>query len=888
MKTLSGKDIDAKQYLLSLLKLDKHFEAGEKDWLFFQEDGKKNKVLDLVGSYGINILGHNNQEVKNEFISIINSNQSAFVQGSLNPKSAELSTKINDFINTETEYKGRFCEYTSTGTEAVEIALKLCILDYQARLEEVRQHINFTENILRKLKHKDAEKVISENRNIDFKGYLLHLENSFHGKTLGSLSAIDNKKLKHSFTTAIDAIKVNCSPSNLDSILNEKEISYWDYNKRNGKVLKKTFCPFLAFILEPIRGEGGVLPLTKNFALEIKKASKNHNFPLISDEIQTGLFRTQKMAALHHFNIDADIYCFAKGLGGGFTKIGAVSALEKRFDRHFFRYHSSSFGEDFYSTTIACKVLNILKEQTKSNFPDLKGFDVLKEKFPELVKSVRGMGLLFAFELNVDLVLISYLRKYLSNIDMVGYWISSVLLNKESIRILPTLSTPLTFRIEPSIYISKNDIQFALNGIIKFLNALRSRDAGYLFEHILPIAKHDKEKEISLPLIRNEFPKNAAVFLCHPVNTAHFQSFFDLTTNVADDVLENIVDELAPLQEFYPYHISKLQGKKGNEINVVYLGIPLTSQSFYNAIKIGKRSDIIARIQRAIDWANERNAKVVGLGQFTSIITENGLRLKSKKAVLTTGNAFTAQVTIEAISKSLQEKSIEIHNASFGIVGAAGNIMSVITKVLSKKAKHLTLIFNHSIWDIKKNVTVIADLLQFMSKFHPEKEVRSFLSDNIDNASPKEIVQNPLVQNFIKVDTKLNTMSYCDVVLSGTNATEAFIEGFQLNPNVIAVDLAVPPNIKVDSLWSTQTYIKGGIIQLPVIDGKEQVLDSAIFPLKAGESYACMAETMGLALHNYKGSHLIGDIDIESVDSVNSILKLQGFQLKRIKIIDSV
>jgi len=880
--------MSAKEFLLSFLQLDKHYVSGENDWLIYMENDKSIKVLDLVGSYGINLLGHNNQEVKAEFLKVIDTNQPAFIQGSYNPKADELSQRINELLNSESHERDRFCEFTNTGTEAIEIALKLCMLDYQNRLEKVRQHISYTENILLKVDHVDSKRIISENRKIDFEGTLLHLEKSFHGKTLGSLSAIGNKNLKKPFKTALRTKELKCTQSNLESIVEDNCVSYWVYNQRNGRLLKKSFCTILAILLEPIRCEGGVLDLSVDLVQEIKVKSKKHDFPIISDEIQTGLFRTRKMAALHHYGIEADIYCFAKGLGGGYTKIGAVSALENRFDRHFFRYHSSSFGEDAFSLAVGCKVLDVLKGKVQSNFPQLGLFEILKEKFPDLVKSVRGKGLLFAFELNLDMVLISYLRKYLSNINMAGYWISSVLLNREKIRILPTLSAPLTFRIEPSIHFSSDDLQFAINGLVNFLNALKNRDTAYLFDHILPIETNVNENEISLSLIRNEFPENAAVFLCHPIDIGHFQSFFDLTTGILDSNLKQIVKELAPIQEFYPYHISQLEGGKGNKIDVVYLGIPLTSESFYEAIKSGRRADIIAQIQRAVNWANKQKAKVVGLGQFTSIITENGLRIESKDALLTTGNAFTAQATIEAMTKALLENNLDMENSSFGIVGASGNIMSVITKIVSVNSKHLTLIFNKSIWNVKKNVDTINDLITYLSKHHSNKALRRFLSHEIENKTAEEILHDPFVISFITISTSVNALSNCNVVLTGTNAPEPFIDGRQLLENAIVVDLAVPPNVKADSLSMEQTYIKGGIIQLPTINGKEQVLNSAIFPLDPGESYACMAETMALALDDFKGDHLIGDIDVETVELVDKILKRQGFQLKRSKTDDSV
>ena len=144
------------------------------------------------------------------------------------------------------------------------------------------------------------------------------------------------------------------------------------------------------------------------------------------------------------------------------------------------------------------------------------------------------------------------------------------------------------------------------------------------------------------------------------------------------------------------------------------------------------------------------------------------------------------------------------------------------------------------------------------------------------------------MNTFLSIHIGTDILSNCDVVLTGTNSTEAFINGSDLKANTIIVDLAVPGNVDVASLVNSQTYIKGGIIELPIIDGQPQALKSAIFPLEPGESYACMAETMGLALVDYKGCHLTGDIDVQSVAKVSELLKNEGFLIKRYKVTDNM
>ena len=95
-----------------------------------------------------------------------------------------------------------------------------------------------------------------------------------------------------------------------------------------------------------------------------------NDIPLIADEIQCGLYRTEKLAAAHLLDIEPDIYCFAKALGGGIAKIGLTVVKDSFLVPQLYRLHSSSFAGDYFSTKIAQRSLEFLQKNRDTSLID--------------------------------------------------------------------------------------------------------------------------------------------------------------------------------------------------------------------------------------------------------------------------------------------------------------------------------------------------------------------------------------------------------------------------------------------------------------------------------------------------------------------------------------
>ena len=225
---------------------------------------------------------------------------------------------------------------------------------------------------------KVARKWASDNKGADFYK-IVTLQNSFHGRTITTLAATGQDHYHELFTPLTDGFIH--TPAN------------------DIKALRKTVSEnnIAAVMIECVQGEGGVIPLEADFVKEIASLSKEHNFLIIVDEVQTGNGRTGKMYAYMNFNISPDIVSTAKGLGGGLP-IGAALLSERVEDVLGFGDHGSTYGGNPICAAAAVSVVSRLTDEflaevtAKSKFV----FDFFKDVAG--VEAISGMGLMIGIK----------------------------------------------------------------------------------------------------------------------------------------------------------------------------------------------------------------------------------------------------------------------------------------------------------------------------------------------------------------------------------------------------------------------------------------------------------------------------------------------------------
>lgn len=274
------------------------------------------------------------------------------------------------------------------------------------------------------------------------KHYFIALENSFHGRTLGALSVTGQSKYWEGFEPLLPGIKF-VPPNDVKAL---------------EKAFEERIC---GIVLELIQGEGGVIPLKEDFIFRVKELCEKYKVLLILDEIQTGIGRTGRLFCYQHYEIEPDIMCLAKGLANGLplsamiSKNRIMSALKPGT-------HASTFGGNPIACAVALKVLEIVSEGTFLEEVALKGevlqerLKALKQKFPHLIKEVRGKGLLIGIEFNLEAKIVY--QKLLQ------------------FRILTTTPKPNVIRLSPPLIINYREIDYfvaKMEEILTEINTLK-------------------------------------------------------------------------------------------------------------------------------------------------------------------------------------------------------------------------------------------------------------------------------------------------------------------------------------------------------------------------------------------------------------------------------
>lgn len=327
-------------------RFDVVFEKG-KGARIFDSNGKE--YIDFVSGVAVNCLGHSNDKIVNT----IKTQAEKLMHISnyyWNQNAMDLAEKLCE--NTDHQ-KVFFC---NSGTESIETALKL-------------------------------SRKYGRTVGTDEKSEIIYMDNSFHGRTMGSLSVTGQPKYQKQFKPLIG---------------NVKSVKFNDMEDIKSAISENT-C---AVIVEPIQGEGGIVCAEKEYLQLLRELCDKHNALLIFDEVQCGIGRSGKLFAYQKYDVVPDVICMAKALGGGFP-IGAVLAKEKAASAFVPGDHGNTFGGNPMGTAIGLCILNELIDGKIIDSVDEKGAYIKSKlvKFQEkynCIKEIRGMGLLIGIQVNVD------------------------------------------------------------------------------------------------------------------------------------------------------------------------------------------------------------------------------------------------------------------------------------------------------------------------------------------------------------------------------------------------------------------------------------------------------------------------------------------------------
>jgi acetylornithine/N-succinyldiaminopimelate aminotransferase len=368
------------------------FKRGKGSFLY-SVDGKK--YLDFVQGIAVNSLGHAHPKLVK----------------TINAQSKKLWHVSNAFIIPEGEKlakklaKKTFADYVmfqNSGAEATEAAIKVARRYFYSIGKPKKNRI-------------------------------LCVKNSFHGRTLAAIYASGSKKMTEGFGPKVGGFD---------------HFEFGDHKSLKKKITKNT----AAIMVETVMGEGGIKVIPDWCLKELRKICNKKDILLILDEVQCGIGRSGDFFAFEKSKVKPDIVPIAKGIGGGFP-IGAVLMNKKVASGMTAGTHGSTFGGNPLAMTVGNSVMDIiankkfLKNVKNISKYFLVNLNKIKEKYPGVIKEIRGRGLLIGIQLHTDQT--NFIKKLMDN------------------KLLTIRAAENVVRILPPLNVKKNEIDQAIKVIKK-------------------------------------------------------------------------------------------------------------------------------------------------------------------------------------------------------------------------------------------------------------------------------------------------------------------------------------------------------------------------------------------------------------------------------------
>jgi acetylornithine aminotransferase/acetylornithine/N-succinyldiaminopimelate aminotransferase len=323
------------------------FEGGEDVYLI---DANGDRYLDLLSGIGVNALGYAHPAIEKAIVEqsrkLIHTSNLYYHGGQ-----AALALRLTEATGMDRAF------FSNSGTEANEAALKLARA--WAGLKR------------------------AEGKHLGTK--FLALENSFHGRTMGSVAATWKDKYREPFDPVMPGVEF---------------VGFNDVDDLKAKFSTEV-C---AILLEPIQGEGGIRPLSREFLEAARELTRSTGALLIADEIQSGMGRTGKFCAYQHYGIQPDVVTLAKPLAGGIP-LGALLCTEEAAQAIHAGMHGTTFGGGPLACAVALAVMDTIERDHLLDHVTEVG-TYLRGELDNLAKEhsaivdVRGLGLMLAIELD--------------------------------------------------------------------------------------------------------------------------------------------------------------------------------------------------------------------------------------------------------------------------------------------------------------------------------------------------------------------------------------------------------------------------------------------------------------------------------------------------------
>lgn len=266
----------------------------------------------------------------------------------------------------------------------------------------------------------------------------------FHGKSMGSLSLMGKASFRTPFSGGLQDVRF--APFG-DAAALEQEFAK----------AEAVGTPIAAFVVEPVQGEAGAVVPPDDYLPRARELCTQYGALLIADEIQTGMGRTGKLWAVDHWNVEPDIMCLGKSIGGGVMPLSAFVSTPEIWEVLIPNpvIHSTTFGGNPMACAAGIAAITVTLEEDLPGQAAAKGdfmmqqLRALQARYPQVLTSVSGKGLLIGLEFPSD---------------AIGYQFAGGLFRR-GVLVAGTYSKARTIRLEPSLGIPMDLLQEVLNRI---------------------------------------------------------------------------------------------------------------------------------------------------------------------------------------------------------------------------------------------------------------------------------------------------------------------------------------------------------------------------------------------------------------------------------------
>ncbi|MDX3522023.1 aminotransferase class III-fold pyridoxal phosphate-dependent enzyme [Streptomyces scabiei] len=828
--------------MLDGLGIDVHYVRGEGTRLY---DRAGNEYLDFAGAYGALPFGHNPPQMWKAISAVQESGEPSITLPSVLGASALLAERLATVAPGHLDQVWQ----CNSGAEAVEAALKL------ARAATGRRLVVSTRN-------------------------------SFHGKTLGALSATGRSRYQTPFgapSAGFHHIPFG-DPRALERIFEEHPDG------------------IAAFIVEPVQGEGGIVPAPPGYLATARELCTRYGAKLIVDEVQTGLGRTGRMFACEHHGVVPDIMPLAKALGGGMVPIGAVVFGQDSLTEDFGLRHTSTFGGNAFCSRVGVGAVDLLTADDQALVRQvaqrgeylLAGLREIAARHPELVADVRGQGLLLGVQLsdNPDLHARQGLFRSLADQEGLAGFLCGYLLRNEGIRLAPAYFANSVLRVEPPLNVTEADCDTLLGALDRGLNVIERGDSARFFAHLLPASERPAPREddgqvsgvTRAERLRPRDSEPRWAFIAHPTDLASYESY-DSRLQLPGEQVRVLFDRMNQCRNV-DTAAAMLVGRCRVETD--------TGESSYGeifALPYGAQrlldmpsAKSAALVQEAVDDAVARGAQLVGLGAYTSVITANATALRDVPVPVTTGNAYTVAAAVDGLEEAARQQDIELGEACCVVLGGAGAIGLASSLLLAEKVGRLVLVGNPANRARSERrlaaalESVVGHLMQADDVPQAGSLARAVLRRTASGASAQDITAELVEQGLLitSVDAEA-VLPAGDLVLAATSTPDQLIQPELVKRDAAVCDVSQPPNVgpQLKAARPDLRVVAGGLVRMP--GGRDLGID---FGVPSGVTYACTAETMIIAhrLHDPVVSH--GDkLSVDLVRMLRDEARKLGYRL---------